>query len=246
MLASKPARRETTRYVQLAETFRRQIAEGKWTVGERLPTVAALASAHGVAKITVRQAMDILAREALISRSPGRGTHVTATPPFVRFQNLRADWSSFMHGGGTTEVIGEWRCVQLPKGAAEPYASDELFDHLRVIGRRAKGVPVSLRNVYVVQDIFDEVRARLSGDAVINVLADYATEIVIYNQIHTASAETAALLQVHIGAPLLTGRHVGLDAKKRVMFVDFPSLRGDQVKYEIRLRRDAAENGCDG
>jgi len=230
-------RRETTRYVQLAEALRRRIAEGQWVVGERLPTVAVLAETYGVAKITVRQAMDILAREALVSRSRGRGMHVTAKPPFVRWQNLRADWDSFMHGPGTTRILEEKKAVPLPEGAAEPYATDESFDYLRVVGLRAQNLPVSLREVYVVHDIADDIRRRTAKEAMINILADYASDIVIFNQVHTASSDVAALLNIHPGAPLLIGKHVGVNRDRRVMFIDYPFLRGDHVRFEIHLSR---------
>lgn len=238
---STPARtrRETTRYVQLATSFRRLIGDGGWTVGERLPTVAALAATWQVAKITVRQAIDILVKEGLISASPRLGMHVIAAPPFVRWRNLRADWGSFMHGLGTTEVLEERDHLELPRGAAAPHQTSETFSYLKVIGRRAKGVPVSFREVYVARDIFPEIRARLADQPIISVLADYAVDVTIFNEIQPASSEVALRLNIHAGAPLLTGRHVGIDGNGRVTFVDYPSLRGDLVKYEIRLRRDA-------
>ena len=234
-------RRETTRYVQLAAMFRRLIADGEWVVGARLPTVAALADSYGVAKITVRQAMDILAKENLISMSPRRGMHVTAAPPFVRWHDLRADWGSFTHGLGTTEVLEERRGVPLPKGGAAPFQSNEVFDYLKVVGRRAHGIPISVRDVYVVQDIFDEIRRRLATGTVIRMLADYAVDVTIFNEIHSAPHDIAKLLEIHTGAPLLVGRHVGVDENGRVTFVDYPTLRGDYVKFEIHLHRPDGE-----
>ena len=44
--------------------------------GDRVPTESELVSRYGVSRITVRKVLDLLAREGLIVRERGRGTHV--------------------------------------------------------------------------------------------------------------------------------------------------------------------------
>ena len=68
------------RYAQLADVFRRRIARSDWPPGARLPTLEALMREFDVARVTVRQAMELLAREGLVSPQRGRGTFVTAEP----------------------------------------------------------------------------------------------------------------------------------------------------------------------
>ena len=67
-------------YAQLASVLRHQIAQGEIPAGSRLPTVAELADAHGVARITARQAYGVLAREGLVHSARGRGTFVADAP----------------------------------------------------------------------------------------------------------------------------------------------------------------------
>src|SRR5262249_61702035 len=50
----------------------------------RLPPERELASALGVSRMTVRQALDALARRGLVERGVGRGTFVRATRPELR------------------------------------------------------------------------------------------------------------------------------------------------------------------
>ena len=64
-------KREQALYVQLAESFRRRIAIKNWQIGSRLPNVEDLADEYGVARITVRQAMDILDHEGLVKVGSG-------------------------------------------------------------------------------------------------------------------------------------------------------------------------------
>lgn len=52
----------------------RHIAEGQWRPGERLPTERSLAEALGLARNTVRRALDRMEAEGRIARGVGRGT----------------------------------------------------------------------------------------------------------------------------------------------------------------------------
>ena len=63
-------------YHQLLEIFDNYIKDGIWKVGEQLPTENELAMKFGVSKITVRQAMGILAKEGKVEKQAGRGTFV--------------------------------------------------------------------------------------------------------------------------------------------------------------------------
>ena len=51
-------RSAVSRYIQLATLFRRRIEQGVWRTGEQIPTVDDLAAECGVARATIRQALD--------------------------------------------------------------------------------------------------------------------------------------------------------------------------------------------
>lgn len=65
---------------QLAQQLRSAIAAGTYKTGDRIPAEPELALAHGVSRITARQAVMHLAREKLVVRRQGKGTFV-AEPP---------------------------------------------------------------------------------------------------------------------------------------------------------------------
>lgn len=71
-----------SRYVQIAERLRAQIADGQYPLGSRIPTENELAQSLGVSRPTVRQALDLLAREGRLVRVKGSGTFV-AQPKLV-------------------------------------------------------------------------------------------------------------------------------------------------------------------
>lgn len=64
---------------QAAARFQEEIASGRWPVGERIPVEAELATAFGVGRNTVREALQSLVHSGLLSREQGRGTFVISS-----------------------------------------------------------------------------------------------------------------------------------------------------------------------
>src|SRR5262245_29831267 len=71
-------RRRTTRYHQIAQSLRRRLGKGHLAPGERLDTQRQLAREFGVTLMTLRQALELLEREGLITRRHGLGTFVAS------------------------------------------------------------------------------------------------------------------------------------------------------------------------
>lgn len=64
-------------YMHAAEFIRGKIAAGEYPLGSQIPTENDLAVQLGVSRPTVRQALDTLAREGLVTRVKGSGTFVS-------------------------------------------------------------------------------------------------------------------------------------------------------------------------
>ncbi|MGJ4887887.1 GntR family transcriptional regulator [Bradyrhizobium sp. HKCCYLR20261] len=83
-----------------------KIASGELADGERLPGEFALAEEHSVSRVTIRQALDLLAGEDLIQKKSGLGTFVHR--PASKVRTVLADVSNvFAHlieMGRTTDV----------------------------------------------------------------------------------------------------------------------------------------------
>ncbi|QFU09562.1 putative transcriptional regulator PhnF [Rhodobacteraceae bacterium THAF1] len=64
----------------IADSLRTDLAEGRYTSGDRLPTEASLAERFGVNRHTVRHGIAALVKEGLIRTRRGAGAFVAATP----------------------------------------------------------------------------------------------------------------------------------------------------------------------
>ena len=63
-------------YLQLASLIKRMIANGEYPPGSRIPAESVISRSYGVAVMTVRQAISLLAEQGLLKRVHGRGTFV--------------------------------------------------------------------------------------------------------------------------------------------------------------------------
>ena len=69
--------KDNTNYKRVYETLKKEILSGKYSSGKSFPSSTALARRFEIARFTIRQALDILAKEGLIRSQRGRGTFVT-------------------------------------------------------------------------------------------------------------------------------------------------------------------------
>lgn len=68
-------------YRQIAAELRRLITSGRLTPGAKLPSESELIEHYGVARMTVRQAMQELRGEGLVVAEHGKGVFVRSAPP---------------------------------------------------------------------------------------------------------------------------------------------------------------------
>ena len=71
-----------SRYIQIADQIRNQIASGEYPLGDKIPAENELARQLCVSRPTVRQALDLLTREGRLVRVKGSGTFV-AQPKLI-------------------------------------------------------------------------------------------------------------------------------------------------------------------
>ena len=68
-------------YLQIAETIRQELLEGRLRPGAALPSVREMAERWACTPGTVQQAYKELARQGIAVSRPGQGTHIGSAPP---------------------------------------------------------------------------------------------------------------------------------------------------------------------
>ena len=82
-------------YIQIHDQLKKEIDEGKWEIGQRLPSERDLSTSFEVSRMTLRQAITLLVEEGVLERRVGSGTFVAST----RVQEKMRGTTSF------TEII---------------------------------------------------------------------------------------------------------------------------------------------
>lgn len=198
-------------YRQIKEFLIRSLELGEWGPGDAIPSEGELAQRFNVSQGTVRKAIDEMAADNLLVRRQGKGTFVaTHSDPrsFYRFLRLVPD------GGVAVPAVSDpFFCAQIP--ADEEVAAvlglnpgDPVIHVKRLL--RFAGEPVVYDQIYLAGELFGGLvlDALKGGERSLYSLfeSDFGVRMINAEE-HlravAADAESAALLGVEIGSPLL-------------------------------------------
>lgn len=222
-------------HARLADALRDAIEQGDLHPGDALPGDAALTAATGLSRGTVRQAVAALRAEGLVQTRQGARTTVLARPRHQPFSELL----SFSAWARTIGAEPSARVVELGRRALADEVADELrvphgapcWTLLRV--RLLDGVPTLVERAAYPEPIGALlVEADLEGGSVYAALAERG--VVVASGHHRISAvgadvETAALLDVRPGTPLLRQERTVFAADGTPIECSDDRWRGDAI-----------------
>ena len=230
-------------YVQLIMHFRQQIESGQWALGEKIPTLEELAKEFGVTRLTVRQAVEFLKREGLVSSRQGRGTIVAAQPKTILWRDLPRSWAELVDSADSLEsdMLELARPTRLPKS---PDRRDgDLAPNYHVIRRllRREGLPYIVGTSYLDQRIVDAV-----GLKALKTRSIYRFLQMSQNSrptrgdqtltLGTAGAEVAYLLDAPLGSCVAIVTRWIYDQNNTLIYHSEGQSRGHFVQTSRRLR----------
>jgi len=230
----------TPRYLQLANLFRARIARGEWHPEERLPSFESLAAEFGVARVTVRQAMEQLARDGLVLSQRGRGTFVIRRPRPARWLRLHATLRELadMYREDRPELVLLEEAAAHPEIAPDEGAPAPEYRYLRRVHSR-DGERYCVISIYLDERVFERAVDRFRAETVIPVLLELpGLTIARAHQtlrVGAADVEAARHLGVPLNAPVAEVRRVCLDTAGTVVYLGEITYRGDFVRYEMDL-----------
>jgi GntR family transcriptional regulator len=228
------------RYVQLADVMRHRIKRGVWPHGQMLPSIEKLMEEFDVARVTVRQAIQLLAGEGLLSPQRGRGTFVTAEPGAERRLLVQTTLNDLveMYRGDTPDLsnIIESRKQPILKerdGIAAPG-----YYHMRRVHSR-EGERYCVVSIYIDERVFALAPDRFRNEVVIPLFASLpGIEIAKAHQtlnIAAADIEAAENLQIPVNTPVAEIRRVFTGPDGAVIYLGEATYRGDYIHLEMDL-----------
>ncbi|WP_235509977.1 GntR family transcriptional regulator [Variovorax sp. Root473] len=229
------------RYLQVADLLRQRIARGTWPEGHRLPSLEELVTEFGVARVTVRQAVELLARDGLVSPQQGRGTFVTGRPPNERWLNVVTTLDALARVYRDTEpqILNIDEATSAPALRPGEGVPAERYAYMRRVHSR-DGKPYCVIDIHLDERIFRRSPRRFREETVIPLLTSMkSVKIAKAHQvltIGTADMEVARLIDVPLNAPVAEVRRVFRDPDDRVIYLAEVVYRGDAIHVEMDLK----------
>lgn len=239
-------------YIQVASVLRQRIQSGQWGQGEKISTLEELEAEFEVARVTVRQAIDVLREEGLLRARQGRGTFVSNKAHDRHWLKLAVNWTSLVDSlkdNVPRNITLEEDCPApvLGPNDGEPAKS---YVRLRSLQYR-NNEPYSVVDLSLARHIFDlDPKQFLSAAALPTI--DARDDIVLRDAhqtlvIGSAGPEIADLMKIPLGAPTVDSHCVIIDDAGVAIYVGDIIYRADCIKLQIDLlssvQRDRAWSG---
>ena len=228
------------RYVQLADVMRHRIKRGVWARDEVLPSIDQLMQEFDVARVTVRQAIQLLAGEGLLSPQRGRGTFVTAEPGRTRRLSVQTTLDDLveMYRGDTPDLSNIIESQATPILTERDGVPAPSYFHMRRVHSR-DGEYYCVVSIFIDERVFNLAPDRFRREVVIPLFASLpGVEIVKAYQtlnISAADVEVAKDLQIPVNAPVAEIRRVFTGPDGAVIYLDEATYRGDYIHLEMDL-----------
>ncbi len=229
------------RYAQLADLFRGRIARGVWRSGDKLPPIERLMREFDVARVTVRQAVGVLAREGLVSPQRGRGTFVSGEPP-ERHRSLRLgmtlrDLAALYRDDKPKLTLIDQASV-VPRLDPKDGIPAPKYRFMRRVHSR-DGEAYCVISIYLDERVFRMAPTRFRRETVVPVLLELPkVKIATARQtlaIGSADVDVAGHLMVPVNTPVAEVRRVCTDPSGTVIYLGEVTYRGDYIHLEMDL-----------
>jgi GntR family transcriptional regulator len=233
-------------YQRLAEDLRTALFEGRFKVGERMPTEAELAEMYGVHRQTVRRAFHDLVADGLVARIPGRGTFPTSFATrdhYVRSIGNIEDLQAFV--GTEMELLHQIE-LRTDEEAAGRLGLQSKVVAAIALRRLYEGVPFGFTRVYLPPNLGlrlaeSESLPTKGPGTVIGALAKLIPETIAgANQNITAvpvPADIAPLIDYETDQPCLRAERTYFDTTGTPIEVAVSFYNPHRYVYRLQMRR---------
>jgi len=231
-------------YHQIANILRSRIDVREWSPGEQLPAESALAASFGVSPMTVRQALSLLVQEGRLQRRQGLGTFVTEQPESVDRVRLTVPFHEVTSGVvGLKVQLLDVEQVRGPRQilgmlGVQPGETAVRIRRVRLSGNRAMSYAIAYLPDWLGQALSPEDLGNpLLIDALESRSGVYFKEANQTIEASLADEDTASVLHMAVGAPVLLVQRTYELEDGRIAYVAINRYPSHLFRYEVRLIR---------
>ena len=224
-------------HVEVAEMLRHQIMSRELSCGARLPALSELTEKLGVARMTVKQAMDALEDEGLIERIAGRGTFVRdVVLPERHTLHMRANMDELL------SMVSQLS-VSVPADATSNEVTDgngQRFLSMQRIHTR-NGMPFCLVDLKLDSEICARAPERFAREIVVTVLDEIGIEVSTARQqvtISYADFEVAQALGIRVNSSVFRVLREFFGANRNLIYSAELIYPADLLAFEIEFAID--------
>lgn len=237
------------KYHQIYLVLREQLGEGRFADG--VPGELALMAQFGVARVTVRRALERLSSEGLISRNPGRRTRPVQAPASAEPREGESQTRANLHGLLENLVTMGLRTSVKVIDVATVSASSQVAEALQLqLGdavqkavrvRSTREGPLSHITTYVPGDVGRRFgRRELAKKPILVLLEEAGVKVGRAHQTISARLADNVLaehLEISVGSALLAVRRLVYDQDEKPVQWLHGFYRPDRYAYEMQLSR---------
>ncbi|VTU27196.1 HTH-type transcriptional repressor YvoA [Variovorax sp. PBL-H6] len=227
-----------TLYAQLAGILRDRIVTGLWKPGDEIPTLEQLVEEFAVARVTVRQAVQILVEEGLLSSQRGRRTCVTFDPASVDAPLFSSTGSIDDDDGNSysIKVLSLQEFDQLPAQFAGLGTPAGKYVRIRKVDG-LNGSPYTVSDNYVALSLYQRFPSGSEHTIKLSRLVrDNAspplTSAIERTSISVATYEDATHLQVAVGSPVAHVMRAFFAPNRLLVYLGVLVYRADRFAVE--------------
>ena len=198
-----------------------------------------LAEQFGVARVTVRQAVQLLATEGFLVSSQGRGTYVAQDIPARPHENMRTSWSAMVRRieGASVELLEQADVTACPLLDKDERCAAPVYHYMKRVHIK-DGIRFAFIDLYLDKSIFNLAPARFNQTTVIPVLGELNINVAKARQIvtiDTVSAEAARHLNLQPGSPVALLKRTAQDPSGCIIYAAKVVHPGYLVRFDIDL-----------
>ncbi|WP_066309600.1 GntR family transcriptional regulator [Bacillus sp. FJAT-29814] len=226
-------------YKQLTDILRGDIEKGKFKKGEKIPTEIELSRLYNVSRITVRNALEELAKENLLIRKQGKGTFIN-NEKFSRGISGSKSFTEMCREIGRKPGAKVIKCVIEDANEKdtevlklEPNSKIIVIERIRY----ADGIPVAFEISRLPQRFTFLLDEDLNDSSMFTILAE-KYGIVFMNSRKTielvyATYEMSRYLNISLGYPLLSISGVSTDKEGVPSHRSMQFIVADKFKFTV-------------